>query len=444
MAANALPVELIELIFAHVSPTDDIKNLRLSCRAFANVGFPYLFTTSFTHLSWRDDVTRLVNWSQHDRLRCHLRSWTVNLARLNEHPGRHTSLFQYWFMDPEDRESLVLRLGWAEFYDVEARRKAMARLAEEGKEGNAERLVDAAGRLEALEQVRILFNECPYEGMILRRAFADPSVRWFEPCEVGTILEMLAMALRNCGCLKRVEIDRLPMKITPSAETETAWGEFARNVGEWLEEVKLGLDYSGPAEEETTREPREGVSGSWTELVEVLLASCRRVKSLVVKQHFYRPLGDRTRKTGRLNRVLLRNTTWRGQLATLRRLRLGGRGVANVRNKSRGGIWLEMGTWFGFFTVLRDRLRADKAGCVLEKIHLEGDFRQVDSVEIDGEDGRLVEKYDFYPTTDDSWALLETPAWMRGELTMKCIDGSAFARYVLGDEDVRYPGFTAL
>ncbi|KAK1987968.1 hypothetical protein LZ30DRAFT_745346 [Colletotrichum cereale] len=466
MAANALPVELIELIFAHVSPTDDTKNLRLSCRAFADVGFPYLFTPSFTHMSWRDDVTRLENWSRHERLRRHLRSWTVNLARLNEHPGRHASFFQYWFMDPEDRESLVLRQGWAEFYAAEARRKAMARLAEEEEEkGNAERLIDATARLGSLEQVRILFNECPYEGVILRRAFADPSVRWFEPREVGTMLGMLTMVLRSCGYLKIFEVDRLPMKETPSVETETVWGGFARSVGARLEEVKLGLDYSGPVEEETFGETTEDVSGSWTKLVEVLLANCRRVKSLEVKQHFYRPLGDRTRKTGRLNKVLLRDTTWtltdlklegfattqeelsgflRGQLATLKRLRLGGRGVANVRDKSRGGIWLEMGTWFGFFTGLRDMLRADEAeaGCVLEKIHLEGDFRQVDRVEVDGEDRGLVEKYDFYPTTDDDWEPLETPAWVSGGLAANCLDGSAFASYVLGDKDVGYPGFT--
>ncbi|EFQ27624.1 hypothetical protein CGRA01v4_03001 [Colletotrichum graminicola] len=462
MAANALPVELIELIFAHVSSTGDTKSLRLSCRAFADVGFLYLFTTSFTHLSWRDDVMRLENWSRHDRLRRHLRSWTVNLARLNEHPGRHASFFQYWLMDPEDRESLVLRHGWAEFYDAEARRKAMACLAEEEEE-DVRRLVNAAARLKALEQARILFNECPYEGVILRRAFADPSVRWFEPCEASTMLGILAMVLRRFGCLKSFEVDRLPMKMAPSVKTETAWCEFARSVGERLEEVKLGLDYSGSAGEETAGETMGDVSGSWTQLVEVLLASCRRVKSLEVKQHFYRPLGDRSRKTGRLNQVLLRCTTWRltdlklegfattqeelsgflrGQLATLKRLRLGGRGVASVRDKSRGGIWLEMGTWFGFFTGLRGRLRADKAGCVLEKIHLEGDFRQVDRVEVDGEDRGLVENYDFYPITDDNWALLETPAWVRAGFSTNYLDGSAFARYALGDEDMSYPGFT--
>ncbi|KAK1594383.1 uncharacterized protein LY79DRAFT_589203 [Colletotrichum navitas] len=428
MAANALPVELIELIFAHVSSTGDTKTLRLF---------------------WRDDVMRLENWSRHDRLRRHLRSWTVNLARLNEHPGRHASFFQYWFMDPEDRESLVLRHGWAEFYDAEARRKAIARLAEE-EEGDVKRLVNAAARLKHLSTAHM-------------RRLRTPSVRWSEPCEASTMLGMLAMVLMNFGCLKRFEVDRLPMKMTPSVTTETAWGEFARSVGERLEEAKLGLDYSGSAGEETARETMENVSGSWTQLVEVLLASCRRVKSLEVKQHFYRPLGDRSRKTGRLNQVLLRCTTWRltdlklegfattqeelsgflrGQLTTLKRLRLGGRGVANVRDKSRGGIWLEMGTWFGFFTGLRGRLRADKAGCVLEKIHLEGGFRQVDRVEVDGEERGLVENYDFYPITDDNWALLETPAWVRAGFSTIYLDRSAFVRYALGDEDVSYPGFT--
>ncbi|KZL87367.1 hypothetical protein CI238_03854 [Colletotrichum incanum] len=461
MAANALPVELIELIFAHVYSNEDMKNLRLSCRAFADVGFPHLFNTAFTHLNWRDDFTRLENWSRHDRLRRHLRSWTVNLARLNEHPGRHASYFQYWFMDPEDREGVVLRQGWAEFYVAEARRKEMARLGGEEEEGNAERLVDAAGRLEALEEVRLLFNECPYEGVVLRRAFADPSVRWFEAREVGTMFEMLTRVLRNCGCLKRLEVDRLPMRVTPSVETEKVWGGFARSVGRQLEEVKLGLDFSCSGEEETAGETME-VSSRWTELVEVLLASCRSVKTLEVKQHFYRPLGDRTRKTGRLNQVLLRDTTWmltdlklegfattkeelygfvRGQLATLKRMRLGGRGIANVRDRSRGGIWLEMGTWFGFFAGLRDGLRAEEGGGVLEKIHLEGDFRQVDEVEVDGEDRRVVEEYDFYPTTDDDWEPLETPEWLRGGLAATCLDGSAFERYVLEDEDVGYPGF---
>ncbi|GKT48530.1 uncharacterized protein ColSpa_08711 [Colletotrichum spaethianum] len=462
MAANALPVELIELIFAYVSPVDDKKNLRLSCRAFADAGFSCLFDTNFTHLSWRDDVTRLENWSRHNRLRRHLRSWTLNLARLNEHSGRHASFFQYWFMDPEDREAVVLRQGWAEFYEAEAKRKSIAPLCTEEEE-NAERLVDAAGRLEALEEVKILFNECPYDGVVLRRAFADPSVRWFEAREVGTKFEMLTRVLRNCGRLKRLQVDRLPMKATPSVDTERIWSGFAKSVGTGLEEVRLGLDFSNPFEEEMTGETTE-VPRSWTELVEVVLASCRSVQVLEVKQHFYHPLGDRTRKTGRLNQVLLRDTTWRltdlklegfattqeelfgfvrSQLATLKRVRLGGRGIANVRDRSRGGIWLEMGTWFGFFTGLRSRLRAEEGGGVLKKIHLEGDFRQVDEVEaeVDGEGRRLVEKYDFYPTTDDCWRPLETPEWMRGSLAATCLDGSAFARYVLEDEDVGYPGF---
>lgn len=451
MAANVLPVELVELIFAHAASSQSaVKSLRLACRAFADIGFPYLFNPHFTHLSWRGDAQRLEKWSEHDRLRRHLRSWTLNLAQIDEYTGRHSSFFQYWAMLPEERDA-VLREGWKEFYDKEARRKAGGGFEKEGRG-----LVEAAGRLASLEDLSVIFNECPYENDVLRRAFADPSSRRFEAHQVRETFELLTRVLGQCSHLRKLEIDRLPMTMRPSVDAENVWGAFAGGIGRRLEEVRLALDFSGFVGGDLAGETYAG----WGELVGVLLMDCWSVKRLEIAKHYYHPLEDRRRKTARLNHLLLRDNAWRltdlglegfatteeellgfvrRQATTLKRLRLGGRGVANPREKSRGGIWLERGSWFGFFTGLRAEVR--RANGELERLHLEGDFRQVEVVGVGEEGEGVVEKYDFYPTADGDWEPVETPEWLRGRIAETALDGRVFEQYVLGDEDVAYPGF---
>ncbi|KAK2021913.1 hypothetical protein LX32DRAFT_222815 [Colletotrichum zoysiae] len=97
---------------------------------------------------------------------------------------------------------------------------------EGGEGGDSKRLVDAAARPEVLGQVNILFNECPYEGVLLR-AFADP----FEQCEVGIMLWRLTMVLRNRCCLQRFKVDRLPVKTTAAETTENVSGSMIKLVG---------------------------------------------------------------------------------------------------------------------------------------------------------------------------------------------------------------------
>ncbi|KAL0944256.1 uncharacterized protein CTRU02_202143 [Colletotrichum truncatum] len=453
--ASDLPVELVELIFSNSSSSiETIKTLRLTCRAYANLGFPYLFKPCFTYLYWRggDDARRLESWSRHARLRRLLRLLTINLSQMDEYTGRHSSFFQYWAMMPEDRDA-VLRAGWGEYYDKEAGRKAAGSTFERDGVG----LPAAMGMFEALENVRVVFNECPYENDVLRRAFSDPSSRRFEPAQAKETFELLTRMLAECVHLKRLDIDRFPMTMRPSVDIENLWGAFASSTGRRLEEIKLALDFSGLEGGEL---PGQTYSG-WGESVGALLMDCWSVKKLAISKHYYTPLKARRRKTSRLNHLLLRDNPFQltdlklegfaatgeellsfvtRQVPTLRRLRLGGRGVANPREKSRGGIWLEEGTWFAFFSGLKEALREEKG--VLERVHLEGDFGQADETEFEIDDHiqTVFETYDFYPTNNDEWEAVERPKWLSGSVAETALDGVVFEQYVLGDT-MPYPGF---
>ncbi|KAF6821559.1 hypothetical protein CSOJ01_00062 [Colletotrichum sojae] len=449
MVAN-LPVELVELIFVHSSSPSTIKILRLTCRSFAEIGFPHLFKPEFTYLHWRsgDDARRLCGWSWHVRLRSLLRSLTFNLSQIDSDRGRYlSSSFRFQEVLPEDHHA-VLDEGWGEYYDKEARRK----LAGSSIHQDAAQLPAAVARFEALERIRLVFNECSYDHDVLRRTFAYPTFRYFEPSQARNTFELLTKMLVKCPHLKALEIDRLLVTIRPSREAEHRWDVFASGIGRKLEELRVALDFTGCG--------YWGVYDGWGGHVGALLMECWSLKKLAIAKHDYHFSEDHRIKPTMLNRSLLRHNPFRLtdlklegftvsgeellgfvrlQVSTLKRLRLGGRGIANPRGTSKGGIWLLEGTWFALFSGLKTALRSGKG--VLEKMHLEGDFGQSDASVVEGQDLRVFEQYDFYPTTDDKWEPVERPGWLSERLAETALDGSLFETYVLGDEDVPYPGF---
>lgn len=444
-----LPVELVELIFAHCSSTNTRKALRLTCRSFADIGFPFVFKPEFTYIHWRsfDDAPRLHSWSLHGRLRSLLRTLTFNLSRINDSRGRYYSSYSsFWAMTPFP--IAVLDEGWREYYDKEARR----RLFDSAFHRDGAILPASMARFDALEKIRLVFNECSYDDDVLRHAFADPLSRRFEPSKTHGAFELLTKILIECPHLKALEIDRIPVTMRPSRNAEHRWEVFASGIARGLEELRLALDFTGFG--------GVGVYDGWGEHFGALLMDCWSLKKLAIAKHDYHLAEDHRMKPNMLNRPLLRHNVFRltdlklegftvsgdellgfvgHQLPTLKRLRLGGRGIANPRGESRGGIWLSEQTWFSFFSGLKAALRAGKGA--LERMHLEGDFGQSHAAVVGGQSLRLAERYDFYPTTDDEWEPVERPEWLSGRIADRAWDGRLFESYVLGDEDVPYPGF---
>lgn len=414
---DSLPVELLRLIFEHCDAAS-VRSLRLASTTLATVGYDYLIPPHFASVEWRDDVKRLHSISQHDHLRSSIESITFNFARVDEYSARHTSFFQHWLQEPEQRNE-ILQEAWTRYYETEERGRGLPSFSSQGK------LVEEAFKnLPKLHTLEITYTKCPYDIDVLRDVFLVRNCRKRDRAQACKNMNIIVSAVRHAR-LSCLTIDQLPLELFKVADDRRHWFDCARSFAS-LSKLNLVLD---PPSNLLPQACFRAING----LGHVLQFSPNLTHLSLGFHTYHNPVakfplrfeellgGDFTFKKLtdlKLEGIAASEHDLRSFLIrhspTLERLRLGGRGLAKPYEMSIGGIHLYEGTWRSFLSSLRGKLPR------LERFHMEGDC-EAGEIRTSSR-----EVYKFHAVTDDEWGPPTATRSLR-----KTIDCLELERYLL-------------
>ncbi|KAL2140218.1 hypothetical protein VTI28DRAFT_4066 [Corynascus sepedonium] len=398
---DSLPVELVRLVFQYCD-APSVKAFRLASGRYADVGYEYLLKPHFCAVEWRDDVSRLRNIANHDRLRGSIRSITFNFAKVSdEYNARQTTSSQHWPPQFEQRNT-PLQDAWVRYYELEEETRKLPPL-----HSRASTVENAVRRLPNLRDVEITHTKCPYDIPLLRdKAFEAQACSRRDRAQACKNINAVVSALRHAR-LRSLSIDQLPLEIFRLADDRRHWFDCARSFAASLSRLRLVLDAPVgllPAARARAVNGLGGVLHYSPNLTHLSLAfhhheaPARKFplsfQALFCGSDFVFP-----RLTDfQLEGVSCAEDDLRGFLlrhgSTLERLRLGGRGppAAASSGWSLGGVYLHEGSFRGLFTGLRGRMER------LQRFHMEGDAEAGDFM------AGSREVYMFVPVTDDDWA----------------------------------------
>ncbi|KAI1177529.1 hypothetical protein F4777DRAFT_196212 [Nemania sp. FL0916] len=429
---DTLPVELLRLIYSYCD-LESVPNLRAASTTLAEVGYEYLLSPYFTSLNWRDDIDRLHNIAHHEKLRGSVRSVNIFLGQLSYYDAWSTSWAAHFVAPPEERTELMADAR-AEFDKIATGRKKVGPL-----HLRADDLREAFSALPNLRDLEVSFAQCPstLNNKFIQEAFYWPNCRKLDRQETYQNLDAVMLAQHGLK-LSSFKVDRLPLEVFRLANHRSHWFTHAQSFHS-LSSLNLTLDPSGLQGPTSAFRSVNGLGR--------ILQLASNVTHLKLAFH---PYSSEHSKFALSFGALLLNFTFT-QLtdlilegiscdeedlkeflgrhgATLRRLRLGGRGLAKPFEASHGGIHLYEGTFRSLFTGLSTRLPK------LERMHLEGIF------ECEHQDLPTHETYNFYPLTDEDWEEVPKPRWVRS--SRKTISCLPFEQYVL--HGGLYPGGNVL
>ncbi|KAK3324718.1 hypothetical protein B0T19DRAFT_237157 [Cercophora scortea] len=413
-----LPVELLRLIFGYCDAAST-RALRLASARLADIGYEYLLAPDFTAVEWRDDIKRLHNIANHDRLRTSIRTITFNFSKVDEYNARHASFFQHWLQEPEER-NVVLQDAWIKYYELEERSRRLPAF-----HTRSSMVEESFKRLPNLKDLEITYTKCPYDIDILREVFLVRNCRKRDRTQACKNMNAIVSAVRHVR-LSSLTIDQLPLEIFKLADDRRHWFDCARSFAS-LSRLDLVLD---PPPDLLPNSRFRAING----LGHVLQFS-PNLTHLSLGFHMYHAPSEKFNLSFRalfgdftfekltdlkleglscaeedLRSFLIRHGP------TLERLRLGGRGLAKPYELSIGGIHLYEGTFRSLFYSLQGKLPK------LQRFHMEGDIEAGDVMTSSRE------LYKFHAVTDENWA--EIVAWKR-QPSRKTIDCLGLERYLL-------------
>ncbi|KAK4159754.1 hypothetical protein QBC43DRAFT_122391 [Cladorrhinum sp. PSN259] len=395
---DSLPVELVRLIFQYCD-LPSVKALRISSARLADIGYDYLLPEHFTAVEYKDDIKRLQLIASHERLRDKIRSITFNLAKIDEYNARHTTFFQHWLQEPEERNQL-LQEAWIKYYELEEQSKKLRPLSTRSKvvEDAFKKLGGSSDKLKSLE---VTFTKCPYDIEVLQQVFEVRNCRKRDRSQACKNMNAIVSAVRHVR-LDSLSIDQLPLELFRLADDRRHWFDCATSFAS-LSRLDLVLD---PPDNLFPQSKFRAVNG----LGHVLQFSTE-LKYLRLAFHTYHAPGEKFELSfkalfrGNFTYEKLTDLKLEGiscseddlkcfllrHAATLERLRLGGRGLAKPYEASIGGVHLHEGSWRSLFAGLQGKLPS------LKRFHIEGDVESGD-VRTNSR-----EVWDFKPVTDDNW-----------------------------------------
>ncbi|ORY63151.1 uncharacterized protein BCR38DRAFT_436036 [Pseudomassariella vexata] len=419
---DALPVELLRLIFSSCDPPS-VRTLRETNRTLADVGYDYLLPPKFTILGYRDDIDHLHSIALHDRLRGSIESIVINLAEVDEYYARHSAYCQHFAQLPEERAAL-LTSAFDDFRKVQRGRKTADPL-----HTRSDDLREAFTALPNLKDVAITFTQCPLDDsvVVMREVYDMPNCRKMDRPLASTNLDTIIFALHGVR-LSSFSVDRFPLEMLKNKVQRKHWFAHAQSFDS-LSELSLTLDPSGLVGPSSAVMAVNGLG--------YLLQVASQLKKLKLAFHPYSSpdskfaLSFRELLNGftftKLEELTLEGVSCDEQdlreflarhNATLRRLRLGGRGLATPDAASSGGIHLYEGNFKSLFAGLHVKLPN------LERLHLEGIF------ECEHRGLPSHETYNFYPLTNESWESVPCPRWVRASRkTINCLPFEQFVRF---------------
>ncbi|AEO70887.1 uncharacterized protein THITE_2122730 [Thermothielavioides terrestris NRRL 8126] len=430
-----LPVELVRLVFLYCD-APSVRALRLASARYADVGYEFLLEPHFTAVEWRDDITRLYNIAGHDRLRGSIRSLTFNFSKVDEYNARHTTFFQHWLQEPEERCAL-LQDAWTKYYELEEGARKLPPL-----HTRSAAVEEAFKRLPNLKDLEITLTKCPYDIEVLNEVFQVRSCRKRDRSQACKNLNAIVSAVRHVR-LSSLSIDQLPLEIFRLPDDRRHWFDCARSFAS-LSRLNLVLD---PPSSLLPSARFRAING-----LGHVLHYCVNLTHLSLAFHTYHAPLEKfhlsfqalfcgsdfafPRLTDlKLEGVSCAEDDLRGFLlrhaATLERLRLGGRGLARPHEWSIGGVHLHEGSFRSLFASLQGRLPR------LRRFHMEGDAEAGDFM------ASSREVYVFRPVTDDDWQPVEASAEGKrryrpeGLACVKTVDCLALERFLV--EGGEYP-----
>lgn len=392
-----LPVELVRLVFQYCD-APSVRALRRASGRYADVGYEFLLDPHLTVVEWRDDISRLRSIAGHDRLRGSIRSLTLNFSRVDEYNARHTTFFQHWLQDPEDRSAL-LQDAWARYYELEAAARKLPPL-----HSRAATVEDAFRHLPNLKHLEITLTKCPYDIPLLREVFQLRTCRKRDRIQTCKNLNAIVAATRHTR-LASLSIDQLPLEIFRLPDDRRHWFDCCARSFSSLTRLDLALDV--PAHLLPSARFR-AVNG----LGHVLRYAAASLTHLSLAFHAYHAPAEKFALSfqalfcgedvtyARLTDLKLEGVSCGEEdlrafllrhAATLERLRLGGRGLAKPGEWSAGGVHLHEGSFRGLLHGLRGRMPR------LRRFHMEGD------VEAGDFRASSREVYVFRAVSDDAW-----------------------------------------
>jgi hypothetical protein len=415
-----LPVELVRLVFQYCD-APSVRAFRQVSGRYADVGYEFLLDPHFTAVEWRDDISRLCSIAGHDRLRGSIRSLTFNFSKVDEYHARHTTFFQHWLQEPEERSAL-LQDAWLRYYELEEAARKLPPF-----HARCTAVEHAFKRLPNLKDLEITLTKCPYDIAILKEVFQVRTCRKRDRNQACKNMNAIVSAIRHVR-LASLSIDQLPLEIFRLADDRRHWFDCARSFAS-LSRLHLVLD---PPPNLLPSARFRAVNG----LGHVLHYSVNLTHLTLAFHTYHAPLekfhlsfhalfcGEEfvyPKLTDlKLEGVSCAEEDLRGFLlrhsATLERLRLGGRGLAKPSEWSMGGVHLHEGSFRGLFTGLQGKMPR------LKRFHMEGDAEAGDFM------ASSREVYVFMPVTDDEWMPVAT-----GEQSNRCkgrMDGVACVKEV--------------
>ncbi|KAK3307589.1 uncharacterized protein B0T15DRAFT_183364 [Chaetomium strumarium] len=429
-----LPVELVRLVFQYCDPPA-VKALRLASGRYADVGYEYLLDSHFTAVEWRDDIKRLRCIAGHDRLRGSIRSLTFNFSKVDEYNARHTTFFQHWLQEPEER-SAQLQDAWIKYYELEESARKLPPF-----HARSSMVEEAFKRLPNLKDLEITLTKCPYHIEILKDVFEVRSCRKRDRSQACKNMNAIVSAIRHVR-LASLSIDQLPLEIFRLADDRRHWFDCARSFAS-LSRLNLVLD---PPNNLLPSSRFRAING----LGHVLHYSVNLTHLTLAFHTYHAPLEKfhlsfqalfsgsdftYTKLTDlKLEGVSCAEDDLRSFLlrhsATLERLRLGGRGLAKPFEWSTGGVHLHEGSFRSLFTSLQGKLPK------LKRFHMEGDAEAGDFM------ASSREVYVFRAVTDDNWVPVKTAEGKRrgrfeGSACVKTVDSLGLERFLV--EGGQYP-----
>lgn len=421
-----LPVELVRLVFEYCDPPS-IRALRLASARLADVGYEYLVQPHFNAVEWRDDIKRLRSIAGHDRLRGSIRSVTFNFSKVDEYNARHTTFFQHWLQEPEER-SAMLQDAWLKYYELEESTRKFPPF-----HSRSAAVEESFKRLPNLKELEITLTKCPYDIEILKEVFEVRSCRKRDRNQTCKNMNAIVSAIRHVR-LSSLSIDQLPLEIFRLADDRRHWFDCARSFAS-LSRLNLVLD---PPSSLLPSSKFRAING----LGHVLQFSVNLTHLTLAFHTYHAPLekfellfqalfcGDFSYKKltdlklegvscaeGDLRSFLVRHSS------TLERLRLGGRGLAKPHEMSIGGVHLHAGSFRSLFASLHGKLPK------LKRFHMEGDAEAGDYM------ASSREVFHFRPVTDDNWDPIKIPAGRRrsvpGSPCVKTVDCLGLEKFLV-------------
>jgi hypothetical protein len=375
-----LPIELRRAVIRQVD-IPSLKSLRLTSKAWADLGEEYLISSVFTSLPHCPDIPRLQALSQHSSFKHRVRSLILNHGELNEYHARHNTYFLQYMREPESRLEAQTS-AWGTYTQIKEEKE---RYLPTSCETNT--LTTIFGRLPNLMSIEVTLTTCPFEEEghpeLLKDIWRIPSSRLLPRVATTERFTNVLTAISSNVSTIRIENlshDRLPFEFFAQ---KAIVNSLLSTAFQSLTTLKLAIDYSDMPNNLHSPQAFQNLShclraAASLQCLDFAFEGRKKIdispllSSFKEADHRFSSLVELT-----LKGIISTEIELGGFLTaqeSLKILQLGGLGVRAPHQPSNGGLHLKEGSFRGLFGRLR-------TGLDLKELRIQGDLVAVESGE---------------------------------------------------------------